>query len=181
MLGINTNNREWQWSVYGKHPSFNDYLDYQTNNTLLHALSMWVESGSKLLDVKDNLIYSYRFWIKGIKKNDLICGIIKNSSDSIGRHYPLFITGHGTILGWAKDWEIVFQVFDSILRIFENLSAKRFKSFNDFKLHLGNTRFNPLQWDNTKSIMANPNELDTLEILPGYYEINRVKNSNKQI
>ena len=92
MLGINTHNSEWQWSVYGKHPSFNDYVDYQTNNTLLHDLSMWVESGNKLLDVKNNLIYSYRFWIKGIKKNDIICGIIKNSSDSIGRHYPLFIT-----------------------------------------------------------------------------------------
>jgi len=181
MLGIDKKNREWKWSVYGKHPSFNDYLDYQTNGTLLHELSMWVENGSKLIDVKDNIVYSYRFWIKGIKKNDLICGIIKNSSDSIGRHYPLFITGHGTIQGWEKDWDIVFQVFDSILRIFETLSAKRFKSFNDFELSLLNTRFNPLQWENTKSIMANLCEFETLEILPGYYEINHVKNTNRPV
>ncbi|MCP4672241.1 MAG: DUF2094 domain-containing protein [Desulfobacula sp.] len=179
MLGINTNSKEWQWSVYGKHPSFNDFLDYQTDNTLLHDLAMWVESGSKLLKKKNNLIYSYRFWVRGIKKNDLICGIIKNSSDSIGRHYPLFITGHGTILGWAKDWDIVFMVFDSILRIFENLSAKRFNNFNDFKLNLYNTRFNSLQWENVKSIMTNSHKLDTLDILPGYYEINQIKNSNK--
>lgn len=180
MLGININNREWQWSVYGKHPSFNDYLNYQTNNKLLHALSMWVESGSKQIEAKNNLIYSYRFWVKGIKKNDLIFGIIKNSSDSIGRHYPLFIAGHGTILGWAKNWDIVFQVFDSILRIFETLSAKRFQNFNDVKLNLNNIKFNPLEWEKTISIMGNPDEFDSLDILAGYYELNRIKNSNKQ-
>ncbi|MFO7885096.1 MAG: type VI secretion system-associated protein TagF [Desulfobacteraceae bacterium] len=183
MLGVNRSEKPWNWSVYGKHPSFNDYINHQTGEKLVHALSIWVHNGSKLIYSKEksNSLYSYRFWVKGVKKNDLVCGIIKNSSDSIGRTYPLFITGHGRIHEWEKDWDIVFQVFDPLFEMFESLSAKRFKSFNEFASSLHSLRFNQSKWLNYRSIIRNTNRSDTGDMFPGYQEMIRLKNNKEPL
>ena len=50
---------------------------------------------------------SWRFWLKGIKKGYIICGLGRDSSDSIGRPFPLIIMGEGLIKGWEKQWALL--------------------------------------------------------------------------
>ncbi|MCP4117512.1 MAG: type VI secretion system-associated protein TagF [Desulfobacteraceae bacterium] len=145
MLGLSRKNVPWQWSVTGKHPAFGDYLHHNLDSPMVKAFSAWVERGMaqrKQQQVNDRY-FSYRFWTRGGKKHSLVCGIVKDSSDTMGRSYPLVIMGSGTIHGWEKRWNTVFQAFDPVLREFEEIASKRFDSFSTLEARLRRIFFRP--------------------------------------
>ncbi|MBI9092026.1 MAG: type VI secretion system-associated protein TagF [Desulfobacterium sp.] len=145
MLGLSRKNDLWQWSVTGKHPAFGDYLHHNLDSPMVKAFSAWVERGMAQGNHQktNDRFYSYRFWTRGGKKHSLVCGIIKDSSDTMGRSYPLVVMGCGTIHGWEKKWETVFQAFDPVLREFEGIASKRFDSFKSFETRLQKIFFRP--------------------------------------
>ncbi|MCJ7581703.1 MAG: type VI secretion system-associated protein TagF, partial [Candidatus Aminicenantes bacterium] len=107
MLGIGKSKNIWNWAVCGKHPVARDYFRISLSTSLLGAFESWFEKGYQVLSKQRKAartVYSWRFWARGIKKGNLICGVGKDSGDSIDRRYPLLIMGDGFLDGWEEDW-----------------------------------------------------------------------------
>ncbi len=127
MLGINKTKYSWNWAVYGKHPVARDYFMLGADTPIFKAFSSWVENGYKHSDLQTgNTICSFRFWAKGHEKETLICGVVRDSSDSLGRPYPLLIIGMGRIKGLKRNWERVLPICDPIWYHIERLCTKNY-------------------------------------------------------
>ena len=129
MLGSIIHSRGWNWAAVGKHPSAKDYIRFGGASPLLDAVAEWSANGYQQLngDKTRQLAHrSWRFWLKGIKKGTLICGLGRDSSDSIGRPYPLLIMGEGTIKGWEKQWNTLPVRLDKTWTRMEFVAANRF-------------------------------------------------------
>ena len=103
---------------------------------MLEALSKWVKNGYQLLNSKQNPIsqfYCWRFWVKGPVKNNLVCGVGRDSSDSLGRPYPLLIVGTGFLEDWEAHWDLLPFACDMTWRHIEYVSSKRFTDFKQFE------------------------------------------------
>jgi len=136
MLGIGRSKKIWRWGACGKHPVARDYFKISSDDPVFAAFENWVEKGYTSLTKNrklDSEVYSWRFLAKGLKKGDLISGIVKDSSDSIGRPYPLLILGKGKFDGWEDNWERLPSFFDKTWEQLEYISAKRLSRLNDFE------------------------------------------------
>lgn len=126
----------WNWAVSGKHPVAGDYFQIGSDSPMLTALSDWVKKGYQLL-ISENKYppdrHSWRFWIKGQKKGHLVCGVVRDSSDNIGRPYPLLIVGEGRLDKWSDYWELLPAVLDKTWNHMEHLSTKRFIDFKQLE------------------------------------------------
>jgi type VI secretion system ImpM family protein len=143
MLGIRRR-LELDIAACGKHPAFSDYIQVNTNLPLVNALASWVDAGMRsggMESKKNRGIHSFRFWTMGVHKQSLIVGIIKDSSDSLGRIYPLLIMGQAYIKDKNCSWHSVFDRFGQVFRDFEEMSAARYDRFNEFKKALSDVRF----------------------------------------
>jgi len=145
MLGIGKPKISFDVSAYGKHPAFNDYVSVNIDPPLANALSSWVETGAKLRGNthESSLIRSFRFWVNGIKKSQVVLGIVKDSSDRLGRTYPLLIMGNAHMKNRNRQWHRIFTRFDPDFRAFEAATAARYEAFNDFETHLLTIRLAP--------------------------------------
>jgi len=136
VLGPVKSKNRWTWAAWGKHPTARDYFRAGSNLPLTKAFSQWVENGYQLLGeerIRTNDFSSWRFWIKGSDKEILACGIGKDSSDSLGRSYPLLIMGTGLLEGWQDHWELLPFALEKTWRRIEHLSVHRFASINRFE------------------------------------------------
>ena len=126
MLEIFKLNRSWEWGAYGKHPVARDYFSTCNDIPILKAFSSWVEKGYQSLETGKNPEpwNTFRFWIKGPKK-DLIMGILRDSSDSIGRVFPLLIIGTGALKNWEKNWERIPSICEKSWARTEYIACKR--------------------------------------------------------
>lgn len=145
MLGLGHKNIPWQWSASGKHPAFGDFIDLNVKNPVVKALSAWIDRGMAINNQQgpSNRFFSYRFWTRGCKKHSLVCGIVRSSSDNLGRSYPLLLMGNGNLRNWEKQWNDIFQVFDPMFREFEEIALRRFDSFKTFEERLYKISFSP--------------------------------------
>jgi type VI secretion system protein VasJ len=70
----------------------------------------------------------------------LICGVGRDSVDSIGRSFPLVIMGTGRLPNWESRWDLLPVALDKIWHQMEHLCTKRFLDFkhleNDIQLML---------------------------------------------
>lgn len=91
---------KWQWVICGKHPGLKDYFQLGPNLPMVAALADWIEKGYRGVagarTLASNLL-SWRFWAAGPDRNTLLCGILRDSSDSVGRPYPLLVAGSGPL------------------------------------------------------------------------------------
>ena len=138
MLGIGSSKPNFELVAHGKHPAFDDYFSLNTDSPLAKALSAWVENGAKLNgnNPKNKLIRSYRFWVRGIKKGEIVLGIIRDSSDRMGRFYPLLLLAKGIVKNWEEHWNYIFKRFDTIFRALEEVAASRYENFREFETKL---------------------------------------------
>jgi type VI secretion system protein VasJ len=143
MLGLGKPKQRFELAAHGKHPAFDDYFNLNTDSPLAKALSAWVENGAKRNGRRTEKIkiHSFRFWVRGIKKDELVLGIIRDSSDRMGRPYPLLILGKGSVRAWRKKWHAIFNVFEPVFRAFEELSASRYENFQEFETRLSRICF----------------------------------------
>ena len=129
MLGSVIKSRSWCWAAVGKHPAAADYIRLGDSSSLLDALADWVAKGYDELLRSNNRpqgAHSWRFWLRGVKKGALICGLGKDSSDRIGRPYPLMIMGEGTLKGWEKNWLLLPIQLNRAWKNMEYIASRRF-------------------------------------------------------
>jgi type VI secretion system protein VasJ len=110
VLGTIESGRNWQWAAFGKHPAAKDYFRLGENTPFLEGLFTWIEDGYQLLTAKENGapdFCSWRFWAREAGKESLVCGVVRVSSDSFGRPYPLVITGTGSLRSWQDNWDLL--------------------------------------------------------------------------
>ncbi len=129
MLGSIINNRSWSWAAVGKHPAAADYIRLGAESPLMGAVADWVTKGYTALQRKRGEAkeqYSWRFWLRGTQKGMLVCGLGRDSSDRIGRPFPLLIMGEGILKGWEKDWPKLPERLDKVWANMESIAARRF-------------------------------------------------------
>jgi len=66
---------------------------------------------------------SFRFWTRGAGKDALVCGLVRDSSDRIGRPYPFLIMGAGTLPGWEENWDLISLACERTWRQMEHHTA----------------------------------------------------------
>ena len=136
MLGLVKSKSSWNWAAWGKHPVARDYFRVGSKDPLLKAFSDWVEKGYHMLSSKHNYSsnrYSWRFWVKGFKKDNIVCGVGRDSSDSLGRSYPIVIIGTGPLQGWDDHWDILPLACEKTWSHIEYLTTKRFLDFKQME------------------------------------------------
>ena len=137
MLGPVKLKNSWKWSACGKHPAAKDYFQVGSAEPLLTAFSDWADAGYQQLarvgNTEINRQNSWRFWVQGPKRRNLICGVGKDSSDSFGRSYPLLIVGIGPLKKWDRHWELLAFALENTWRQIEYLSAKRYLDFKQLE------------------------------------------------
>lgn len=137
MLGLIGRNRPWHWAAMGKHPAAADYINIQGGTPLMTAVADWVTKGYEELQrgrPSSNCYYSWRFWLRSIQKGSLICGLGRDSSDRIGRPFPLLIMGEGPLKGWEKQWTSLPMALSRVWGRMERIAAHR---YDDLKSLVG--------------------------------------------
>lgn len=103
-------NLSWQWSIFGKHPIASDFFKLGEETPLFKLFSEWVEKGYQMYLQKEKSMrnpHSWRFWARGSQKEHLVCGVVRDSSDRVGRSFPLLILGAGVLYGWEDHWDLL--------------------------------------------------------------------------
>ena len=103
-------NSSWQWSAFGKHPVATDFFRLGEDAPLLKGFSDWVEKGYQALVSRrtpSQGLHAWRFWARGSQKENIACGVVRDSSDRVGRPYPLLIMGTGLLNGWEDHWDLM--------------------------------------------------------------------------
>ncbi len=132
--------RAWCWTAAGKHPAAADYIRLGGDSALLGAVSDWVAKGyDELLRVNGppQVYHSWRFWLRGVKKGALICGLGLDSSDRIGRPFPLMIMGEGRFKGWEKNWTMLPDQLTPIWKKLEYIACRRYDDARAMEEEIG--------------------------------------------
>jgi type VI secretion system protein VasJ len=136
LLGLITSKKAWHWNACGKHPAVRDYFKMSSSTTLFEAFSNWIDKGYRMIASKGNPTlhqYSWRFWAKSPEKKGVACGVVRDSSDSLGRSYPFLIMGVGTLDGWEGHWNLLPLVFENTWSQIEYLSARSLRGFRQLE------------------------------------------------
>lgn len=129
MLGRLNLNHTWKWAAVGKHPAAADYIQLESATPLLQAVADWTTKGyDQITRNRENAQgnYSWRFWLRGVKRGNLIAGVIRDSGDRIGRPFPLLIMGEGQLRGWEKKWELLPAVLAQFWQGAEYIGAHQY-------------------------------------------------------
>lgn len=123
---------DWVWAAAGKHPVVKDYISLGQETQVFRIFSRWVEEGySRVKETAGQR--SWRFFTRGLKPEELACGLVKDSHDKAGRPFPLIMIGYGRIDAWQHRWELLPLVFDSIWERMEFISVKRVFDLEELK------------------------------------------------
>jgi type VI secretion system ImpM family protein len=129
MLGSIRQNNQWRWTAVGKHPAAADYVRLADGTALLDAVADWVAKGYDALlrnHGRPNSAHSWRFWLRGIKKGALICGLGCDSSDSLGRPFPFLVMGEGSLKHWEKQWPWLIAGLEKTWSRMEYIASHRY-------------------------------------------------------
>ncbi len=136
MLGSLKSAPAWKWAAFGKHPVAGDYFYAGTDDPFFQAFSGWVENGFNQVSAgRKNAtdLYSWRFWTKGYQKDTLLCGVGRDSFDTIGRPYPLVIMGAGTLVGWQQHLALLPFALEKSWIQMEYMATKRYMDFSQLE------------------------------------------------
>jgi len=136
MLGVMRPEQLWGWAAYGKHPAAKDFFRIGQDMPLLKGFSEWIEKGYREATTNNSIgksPLSWRFWAKGVRKGVLVCGLIKDSSDSLGRSYPLLIMGSGPLQDWENRWDLLPLACEKTWGEIEFISSRMFEDFERLK------------------------------------------------
>lgn len=143
MLGFLKSEQYWYWAAYGKHPVSKDFFRLGRDFPLMKNFSDWVEKGYGMLTSKNKTTHktcSWRFWAKGTRKEALICGLVRDSSDRLGRPYPLLIMGTGNLNDCEEQWELLPFACEKTWNHIEYLSAQLYNDLKKLEVEILNIR-----------------------------------------
>ena len=172
MLGAIRADRGWKWSAYGKHPAARDYFRIGSNAPLSGAFSVWVERGYTRFIARGRPSgppASWRFWTRETAQDHIACGILKDSTDAVGRPYPLLIMGSGPAAEWVDHWDLVPFACDAAWTEIEQISARSFGDVKSLEAEILKVKGLSADWhgfgEKRKSPgKASPEALDNLKI-----------------
>ena len=153
MLGLTKLSPSWMWADCGNHPAARDFFRVGQNFPLLRIFSGWVDDGYNMLAQKNNnsMLNSWRFWAKGAVPESLICGLVKDSSDSIGRNYPFLIIGTGFLRGWEEQWDLMPLACENIWSEIEYITTQKFNDLKKLETEVKNIRQPQPEWQELRS------------------------------
>jgi type VI secretion system protein VasJ len=129
MLGSIEADQSWRFAAFGKHPVTGDYFTLGKEFALGKGFSTWVEQGYQLVNSNRQPLlnlYSWRFWTRSFQRKSLACGLVRDSSDSVGRPYPILIMGMGPLNGWENDWDLLPLACERTWTQMESISTRVF-------------------------------------------------------
>lgn len=133
MLGFEKLKSSWGWYACGKHPVAKDYFNAGDEKAILTAFANWMDNGFRLADPpRVRVQRSWRFWAKGYEKDAVVCGILKDSSDRVGRPYPLLVLGTGILKGSSGNWWHLLRACDQTWRKIEFACAQQYDDVQVF-------------------------------------------------
>lgn len=150
MLGTIESENIWQWAAFGKHPAAGDYFRLGDDTPFFEGLFGWVEDGYQRLTANGNCtpdFCSWRFWAKEAGRDSLACGIVRVSSDSFGRPYPLVITGTGILRDWKENWDLLPFACEKTWRQIEYLASQQFSDLRKLEEEIRTVRPPVFDWD----------------------------------
>ena len=139
MLGIGPSARTWCWKAAGKHPAAGDFVDVGQGTPLTDALAEWVNRG--YFDLQRHgrvpaVPCSWRFWMQGGRKERLICGLVRDSSDRIGRPFPFMIAGEGPWERWERRWIDMPALLAGCWRRLERIASQRYVDLHELSIEV---------------------------------------------
>ncbi len=149
MLRLRKNREETTLFAGGKHPSFRDFINYGTETSMSRALSQWIDRGHTEFTSRFGTAYqgvSWRFWSRGNDWDTIAWGVLKASSDSIGRCYPLLILAQDRISNRNDIWDRLPTGLDEGWKRMEQLTAMRFTTAQMFQDELARLSRSVLKW-----------------------------------
>jgi type VI secretion system protein VasJ len=125
----------WQWMLYGKHPAALDYIRLGKSSVLGNSVYAWVEQGYLRCGLagKSQRDIRWRFWMRGAAPEELVCGVLLQSFDAIGRPYPLLLMGSGSFCGWNTFWEHLPMVCKDVWEAAETVSFQKTASLAELE------------------------------------------------
>ncbi len=140
----------WTWTACGKHPTAKDYFRICEKTAVAAGIADWIERGYESLlrqgSLHASLPLSWRLWVPGPDKQSLLCGIIKDSSDSIGRPYPLMILGMGQLAGWQANWHLLPFACERTWNRMETISARSHRDLKHLEEDVGRIQPPEPEW-----------------------------------
>jgi type VI secretion system protein VasJ len=149
MLGSIKLENPWKWTACGKHPSAGDYFKIGNDDLMIQKFTGWIEDGYRkllLTNPRRTWLYSWRFWVKGFRKNAIVCGICRDSSDRMGRPYPLIIIGNGKVPGWEDHWDLLPLIFENIWSQIEYLASRRLTDVSQIEKEIRRIKLQKPDW-----------------------------------
>lgn len=140
----------WNWSAFGKHPAAADYFRLGHASPFVEGVTKWVESGYRLLAERGDAtppFCSWRFWARGYGRDSLVLGVVRVSSDSMGRPYPLLIMGSGPLEGWEGNWDLLPFAGEKSWCQIEFLATHTFGELKKLEEGLQGLRPPAAEWD----------------------------------
>lgn len=120
----------WIFAVFGKHPWAKDYIRLGGTTPMLEGIADWVDKGYEGIECKKRGMTdaaSWRFWSKGVGPGALVCGVVRDSVDRLGRPYPLLVLGTGPLRDWEVHWDLLPYACLPVWERFEYLGAQRYE------------------------------------------------------
>jgi len=148
---------KWLWAAHGKHPSAKDFFSIGRSFSLASNFSEWIRKGYQPLtepEKRAGARYSWRFWARGGGKEELTCGLLRDSHDSFGRPYPLLIIGNGPLPSWEEHWEKLPAACERVWCRIESVSARGFAAIGEFEEEIIRIRPPDPCWSNPVSIAS---------------------------
>jgi hypothetical protein len=133
MLGLLKKTLSWQWGASGKHPVAKDFISIGAKGGDIENLYRLIENLYSGMGEKPLLGRSWRFFLKGEKKDMLSLGIIRDSNDALGRHFPLIVAGSGQVKGWGDNWQATFTCLAKAFLQIEFLCTKRINGLEELR------------------------------------------------
>jgi type VI secretion system ImpM family protein len=151
LLGLNRSEQRWRWAACGKHPIAGDYFSLGDGFPMARIFADWMEKGypavsgnnAERADVATAC--GWRFWAAGEKRR-LVCGLVRDSNDRIGRPYPLLVVGEGTLDRWDESWETVPSVCERTWSYIEYCITKNIRDLKQLEREIVNTPSPSTDW-----------------------------------
>ena len=124
--------KSWKWGAYGKHPVVKDYIRVGEESPLLNIFSRWIEAGYAAVS-QTGTSHSWRFFAKGLQGSEVVCGLVRDSRDGVGRAFPLLILGSGALEIWEARWPGIPDACEACWQRMEYLSTQRMYDLAELK------------------------------------------------
>jgi type VI secretion system protein VasJ len=126
----------WRFAAFGKHPGAKDYVRLGSTTPLLTGIADWVDKGYAGVEGKKKGMAdaaAWRFWSKGSGPGALVCGVVRDSADGLGRPYPLLVLGTGPLREWEGNWDLLPYACLPLWQRIEYLGAQRYEEIGRFE------------------------------------------------